>query len=76
LDEGDTISQSWGHQLEFGELKLNNCTSIGLQKINTSWIDMKILPHKPEERAQIFQQFLLNLNLDIECKSYSTLNWT
>jgi len=47
---------------------------IGLQKISTSWIDLKILPHKLKERVQIFQQVLLNL--DIECKSYSTLNWT
>jgi len=35
-------------------------TSIGLQKINTYWINLKILPHKLEERAQISQQVLLN----------------
>jgi len=42
-------------------------TLIGFQKIITSWIDLKILPHKLEEKAQIFQQVLLNL--DIGCKS-------
>jgi len=54
-------------KLQFGELNLNLCTSNGFQKINTSWIDLKILPHKLEERAQIFQQVFFNL--DIGCKS-------
>jgi len=47
---------------------------IGFQKINTSWIDLKILLYKLEERTQLSQQVLLNL--DLECKIYSTLNWT
>jgi len=44
---------------------------IGCQKFSESWIDLKILPHKLEDRAQLFQQILLNL--DILYKSYSTL---
>jgi len=74
LDEGDTSLQSCSHQMEFGTLKLNLWTSIGFPKTSTFWIDLKILPHKLEERAQILQQVLLNL--DIGCKSYSTLIWT
>jgi len=61
-------------KMQFGELKLNLCTSNGFQKINTSFIDLLILSHKLEGRLQISQQILLNL--DIGCKSYSTLNWT
>jgi len=34
--------------MQFGELKLNLWTSIGLQKINVSWIDLKILPQLEE----------------------------
>jgi len=57
--------------MQFGELKLNLQTLIGCQKFSKSWIDLKILPHKLENRAQILQQILLNL--DIPCKIYSTL---
>jgi len=36
-------------------------------------IDLKILPHKLEERMQISQQVLLNSNIGY--KSYNTLKW-
>jgi len=42
----------------------------GFQKISTSWIDPKFLLYKLEEKAHIFQQ--LSLNLDIGCKNYNT----
>ncbi len=74
MDEGDTRPRSCSPKMQFGELKLKLWTSIGFQKINTSWIDLKILPYKLEGRMQLFQQVLLNL--DLECKIYSTLNWT
>jgi len=60
--------------MQFDELKLNLWTSIGSQKISITRIDLKSLSHKLEEGAQISQQVLLNL--EIGCKSYSTLNWT
>jgi len=41
--------------MQLGELKLYLWTSIGSQKISITWIDLKILSHKLEERAQIFQ---------------------
>jgi len=60
--------------------------AIKVQFVNSNWtcelwmasenhsilISLKILPHKLEERTQIYQQVLLNS--DIGCKSYSTLN--
>jgi len=33
-------------KMQFGELKLNLWTSIGFQKISTSWIDLKIVLYK------------------------------
>jgi len=36
-----------------------------ITKFNTSWIELKILPHKIEKRAKKFQQVLLNS--DIVC---------
>jgi len=72
--EGDISPQSFSLQMQFGKLKLDLWTSIGFWEICTSWIDLKILPHKLEEKAQISKQVLLNL--DIGCKSYETLNWT
>jgi len=38
------------------------------------WIDLKISPDKLEERAQLFQQLLLDL--DLGCKRYNTLKRT
>jgi len=61
-------------KMQFGELKLNPWTLNGFQKINTIWIYLKKLSTKLEDKAQIFQQALLNP--DIGCKSYSALNWT
>jgi len=57
LDEGDTSLQSFNHQLQFGKLKLNLLTSIGLQKINASWIGLKKLTHKLEESANFSISF-------------------
>jgi len=68
------VSKLVAIKMQFGELKLNLQTLNGFLKINAFWIDLKISPHKLEERVQIFQQVLLNL--DIGCKSYGTLNWT
>jgi len=42
LDEGVSRPWSCNCQMEFGELKLNLWTSIGLQKISTSWTNLKI----------------------------------
>jgi len=33
-------------KMQFGELKMNLWTLNDFQKLNTSWIDLKILPHK------------------------------
>jgi len=74
IKEGDSSPWSCYHQMQFGELKLNLWTLIGLQKISISWINLKILPYKLEEKAQSSQQVLLNSN--IRCKNYNTLNWT
>jgi len=74
MDEGDTRPWSCSPKMQFGELKLKLWISIGFRKINTSWIDLKIFPYKLEGRTQLFQQVLLNL--DLECKIYNTLNWT
>jgi len=52
--------------MQFGEFKLNLSTLIGFSEIYTSSIDLKILSHKLEERAQIYQEVLLNL--EIQCK--------
>jgi len=43
-------------KIQFGELKLHLETLNGFQKINTLWIDLKILPHNLEERAQVSKQ--------------------
>jgi len=53
--------------VQFGELKLNPITLNGSQKMSTSWIDLKILPHKLKKRAKIYQQILLNMK--IGCKN-------
>jgi len=58
--------------MQCGELKLILWTSNGFQKLSKSLIDLKILPQKLDSYAQLYQQVLLNL--DIGCKSYSTLN--
>jgi len=69
--ERDTIPRSCSPKMQFGELELNLQTLTGCQKFSKSLIDLKILPHKLEDRAQLLRQILLNL--DILCKSYSTL---
>jgi len=69
--ERDKIPRSCNPKMQFGELKLNLQTLIGYQKFSKPYIDLKILPHKLEDRSKLLQQILLNL--DILCKSYSTL---
>lgn len=50
-------------KMQFKELKFNPWTSKHSQKISTCEIDLKIISHKLEERAQISQRDLFNLDI-------------
>jgi len=44
-----------------------------LTKINTTWIDLKSLPHKLKERVQILQQVFIEFKH--RDAKITTLNW-